>query len=140
MEEAMQVLVATLLQLVLSQPQFVPAKGEAEIAPPAVHSVPQAEIAQAVCGRPCMVRAYYLPEKGIFLDAALSPAEDVVARSILFHEIVHHVQHLRNRYSDQPECDRLKNREREAYVLQNQYLLSNREFVKMAGSRFDCPS
>jgi hypothetical protein len=140
MEEALQALVATLLQLVLSQPQFVPAKGEAEIAAPAVQFVPQADIAQAVCGRPCGVRAYYLPEKGIFLDAALRPEEDVVARSILFHEIVHHVQHHTNRYSDQPECDRVKNREREAYTLQNQYLMSNQAFVQMASSRFDCPA
>lgn len=140
MEDAMQALVATLLQLVLSQPQFVPAKGEATIAPPAVQSVPQEEIAQAVCGRPCAVRAYYLPQKGILLDAALRPEEDVVARSILFHEIIHHVQHHTNRYSDQPECDRVKNREREAYILQNQFLLSNKAFVQMASSRFDCPS
>jgi|APDOM4702015191_1054821.scaffolds.fasta_scaffold250759_2 hypothetical protein len=140
MDEALQTLIATLLQLVLSQPQFLPAPGQPEIPAPVVQLMPQSEIAQAVCGQPCGVRAYYIPEKGVFIDAQLRFDDDAVARSILFHEIVHHVQHLRNRYSDQPECDRLKNREREAYVLQNQYLLSNREFVKMAGSRFDCPS
>jgi hypothetical protein len=140
MDDALASLVATLLRLALSQAQFLPEPGQPEIAPPMVRMVPQPEIAQAVCGRPCGVRAYYLPDKGIFLDADLHLEEDVVARSILFHEIVHHVQHHRNRYSDQPECDRVKNREREAYILQNQYLLSNKAFVQMASSRFDCPA
>jgi hypothetical protein len=141
MDEVLRTLVATLLQLVLSQPQFAPDAGGAAlgIAPPAVQFVPQQEIARAACGQACGVRAYYDPGKGVFLDEELRPNDDVVARSILFHELVHHVQHHRNRYSDLPECERFRFREREAYSLQNQYLLSNRSLVFMGAGRIDCP-
>jgi hypothetical protein len=92
-------------------------------APPALTRVDQQEIAQIVCGRPCPARAAYLPDRGILFDASLDPLGDLYARSILLHELVHHVQERAARFSDLPECCRWAAREREAYDIQRRYLI-----------------
>jgi hypothetical protein len=141
MDEALMTLVAALLQFVISQPQFAPSAAQVrlEIAPPQVRFVPQQEIARVACGQPCFARAYYEPGKGVVLDEQLRPHEDLVARSILLHEIVHHVQHHHNSYGELAECERFRRREREAYALQNEFLLSNQSVVFMGKGRIGCP-
>jgi hypothetical protein len=94
----------------------------ARLALPEVTRVEQSEIARIVCGRPCSARAVYLPGRGILFDAALDPVADAYARSILLHELVHHVQEREARFSDLPECRRWTAREQEAYGIQRRYL------------------
>jgi hypothetical protein len=97
--------------------------GEAPLAqPPAITFVEQGEIARIVCGRPCPARAVYLPDRGVLLDASLDPENDAYARSILLHELVHHVQESAARFARLPECCRWAAREREAYAIQTRYL------------------
>lgn len=89
---------------------------------PPILRLDQQHIAQIVCGQPCPARAVYLGERGILIDAALDPATDAYARSILLHELVHHVQRSTSRYSDLSDCQRWNAREREAYAVQRRYL------------------
>jgi hypothetical protein len=94
----------------------------AQVALPELVRVEQSEIAQIVCGRPCSARAVYLPDRGILFDLALDPVSDVYARSILLHEMVHHVQESAARFSELSECRRWMAREQEAYGIQRRYL------------------
>ena len=89
---------------------------------PRVSKVSRAEIERTICGGPCPVKAYHLPQAGIFLDDSLTPETNLVHRSILFHELVHFLQDVNGEYASLDECGRWLEREREAYWLQNQYL------------------
>jgi hypothetical protein len=94
-----------------------------KIPPPAIHQAPLAEIQQRFCKGACAVQAFYKPGEGVYLDDALDLAGDAFARSILLHELVHHVQKTSGRFQAIPsECDRWYAAEREAYDIQNRYL------------------
>ena len=103
---------------------------------PEIQRLPQAVIAEKVCGKPCGVRAYYRPDWGVLLDETLNVESDSFDRSILLHELVHHVQAERGRYDSMPSaCDRWNAAEREAYGLQNQFLaqVHSAKHVAMSG-------
>ena len=90
---------------------------------PPVSRVRRAEIERTICRGPCSVKAWYLPAEGIFLDAELAPETSAIDRSILLHELVHFVQDLNGEGADLDACERWLHREREAYALQNRYLM-----------------
>lgn len=95
-----------------------------EVYPP-VHQVSSAELQQRFCNGPCGVKAFYAPEEGVFIDDSLDVEHDVHARSILLHELVHHVQAQSGRFDSMRDACRRSNRaEAEAYALQNRYLVS----------------
>jgi len=51
---------------------------------------------------------------------------DLLARSVLLHELVHHVQSLSGRFENiVSQCDRWYSKELEAYEVQNEYLRIN---------------
>lgn len=89
---------------------------------PHVSKVSRAEIERTICSGPCAVKAWHLPETGIFIDASLSPETNLVHRSILLHELVHFLQEVNGDGAGMDECSRWLQREQEAYWLQNQYL------------------
>ena len=90
---------------------------------PEIHRLPQALIAEKACHKPCGVRAYYRPDWGVLLDESLNVESDSFDRSILLHELVHHVQAVKGRFDTMPNaCDRWNAAEREAYALQNRFL------------------
>jgi hypothetical protein len=98
---------------------------------PPVQLRPVTELQQMVCKGPCQVRGFYLPRKGVFLNDALDVEHDVIARSVLLHELVHHLQEISGRYSSMTnQCDRWWVREREAYDIQNAYLRANGSAVR----------
>jgi len=90
---------------------------------PEVHTVPQAEIQRRLCdGRPCRIKAYYHPETGVVLDEALDLKNDLFDRSILLHELVHHLQQTTGKFESGNFCSRRVSEEFEAYEIQNRYL------------------
>ena len=89
---------------------------------PRISRISRAQIEQTICRGPCTLRAWYLPEEGIFLDESLRPETDLVHRSILLHELVHFVQDVNSEAASMDACHRWLYREQEAYELQNQYL------------------
>jgi hypothetical protein len=90
---------------------------------PEVHLVSQSWIQQEVCLRPCRVPAFYDPARGVFIDEKMDLQDDPWSRSILLHELVHHVQARSGRFETVPsECERRHAEELEAYEIQNRYL------------------
>ena len=84
---------------------------------PEVHQVEAVELQQRFC--------FYAPNEGVFIDASLDMEHDVHARSILLHELVHHVQSVSGRFdSMRNACLRSNRAEAEAYRIQNRYLVS----------------
>lgn len=91
---------------------------------PEVHQVSRAELQQRFCKGPCGVKAFYAPDEGVFIDEALDISRDVHARSILLHELVHHVQAVSGRFDAMTDaCARSNQAEAEAYRIQNFYLV-----------------
>jgi hypothetical protein len=92
---------------------------------PQVHQVSRAELQERFCKGPCGVKAFYTPQEGVFIDEALDMTHDVHARSILLHELVHHVQAVSGRFDAMTNaCVRSNRAEVEAYRVQNRYLVS----------------
>ena len=91
---------------------------------PQIHRVSVAEMQQKVCaGRTCSVRAFYHPEWGVYVDEVLDIHNDTFDRSILLHELVHHLQKTTGKFDSMPDfCLRRNAQELEAYEIQNRYL------------------
>lgn len=109
--------------------------------PPEVHRVPQAEIQQQFCHGRCEIKAVYDPTLGVYIDEALDVENNVFARSILLHELVHHVQSVSGRFDlGYSECARRNSAEREAYFIQNRYLMEMNDAsrVSMTGWASRC--
>ena len=80
------------------------------------------EIQQMICKGNCGIKAFYLPDKGVFVSNAIGPLEDAFARSVVLHELVHHLQHVTGKFDMVADtCDRWYSKEREAYEIQNAY-------------------
>lgn len=91
---------------------------------PEVHRVAQAEIEERFCHAPCAIRAIYDPALGVYIDEKLDVVNNTFDRSILLHELVHHVQAVSGRFEmGSSDCMRRNAAEREAYALQNRYLM-----------------
>jgi len=91
---------------------------------PEIHQVPQSVIQEKFCQGPCRVRAAYHPEMGVYLDERLDVVHNKFDRSVLLHELVHHVQATSGHFDGPDTCDRATREEREAYDIQNRYLSS----------------
>ena len=92
--------------------------------PPVVHVVPQSAIQEQFCRRPCRLRAAYDATLGVFIDENLDIAKNTFDRSILLHELVHHVQAVSGRFDmGSSDCMRRNSAEQEAYFIQNRYLM-----------------
>jgi hypothetical protein len=92
---------------------------------PEVHQMAPAELQQKFCKGPCGIKAFYAQNEGVFIDSSLDMEHDVHARSILLHELVHHVQSVSGRFDAMSNaCVRSNTAEAEAYRIQNLYLIS----------------
>jgi len=92
--------------------------------PPEIHRVPQTVIQELFCRRPCPVRAAYDATRGVFIDENLDVENNTFDRSILLHELVHHAQAVSGRFDTlSSDCMRRNWAEKEAYFIQNRYLM-----------------
>ena len=91
---------------------------------PEVHFVPQADIQCRICdSRPCRIKAFYHPDWGVIADETLDVRNDPFDRSILLHELVHHLQKTTGKFEPLSSfCGRRISEEIEAYNIQNRYL------------------
>lgn len=109
---------------------------------PSVRRVTRSELEREACEeRRCrFVRAAYVPNKGLYLDNALDPVHNIVDRSILLHELVHHLQSATQRYSHLSPCNRRLVEEQEAYEIQNGYLaqVGSSRFVAFPERMYRC--
>jgi hypothetical protein len=89
---------------------------------PEVHQLPRVQLEARICQGGCRVKAFYLKGEGVFIDQSLDVEKDLPARSILLHELVHHVQGVTGKFDSLPDCHAWYAREHDAYQIQNQYL------------------
>jgi len=89
---------------------------------PHITRVSRAEIERSICSGPCMVKAWYVPDEGVFFDESLTPETNLIHRSILLHELVHFVQEANGEAEGLDPCHRWVQREQQAYELQARYL------------------
>jgi hypothetical protein len=90
---------------------------------PEVHALPQIEIQRRLCdSRPCRIKAFYHPDWGVIVDEMLDVHNDPFDRSILLHELVHHLQKTTGKFEIASFCSRRIAEELEAYEIQNRYL------------------
>ena len=90
---------------------------------PEVHALPQIEIQRRLCdSRPCRIKAFYHPDWGVIVDEMLDIHNDPFDRSILLHELVHHLQKTTGKFEVASFCSRRIAEELEAYEIQNRYL------------------
>lgn len=91
---------------------------------PAIHLVSETEMQQRICaGKPCRVRAFYHPDWGVYVNEGMDVINDPFDRSILLHELVHHLQKTTGKFDVMPSfCNRRNAQELEAYEIQNRYL------------------
>ena len=95
--------------------------------PPAVPEVrfePHSFFVQRVCaGRECNAVGWYNDDLVIYIDESYRNVDGSFATSLIVHELTHYLQHLSGRFDSHSCADSLR-REREAYGVQNNYLLT----------------
>ena len=97
---------------------------DVDVTLPEIHAMSLVDIQRKLCGGPCAIRAAYVPGDGLYYDMQMQPLTNRYHQSILFHELVHHVQVENGSHFGDDECHRWGKREDEAYALQNQFLFS----------------
>jgi hypothetical protein len=106
---------------------------------PAVVRVARAQIQERMCGgNACSMRAWYLPDEGIYLEDNLHPETDLFDRSVLFHELVHYLQELNGEGAALDACNRWYQREIQAYGLQNHYLALSGHNARVTHPGYPC--
>lgn len=91
---------------------------------PDIHLASETEMQQLICaGKPCRVKAFYHPDWGVYVNEGMDVINDPFDRSILLHELVHHLQKTTGKFDVMPSfCNRRNAQELEAYEIQNRYL------------------
>ena len=90
---------------------------------PALSFQPHSFFVERVCGgRECKAVGWYNDEDVIYIDAKYKDDDSRFVSSLIVHEMVHHLQHLSGRF-DSLSCEDSLKREREAYYIQNEYIL-----------------
>ena len=89
---------------------------------PKVALLPAANLAAEVCFSSCRARGAYVPGQGILLDERLDLNGNPQDRAVLLHELVHYLQDIAGRFRRESACDLWRDREIEAYHVQDRYL------------------
>lgn len=119
------VLIATLLTAISGYTGYaIPGK------PPHVTALPHDLLAQQVCGRPCGVLGFTLPNGEILIDASLDVGRNPAATSILVHELTHFLQMHSVARPLALDCARWNAREHEAFDVQVRWLRDNADSIR----------
>ena len=79
---------------------------------------------EACGGRPCKVLGWHRQhEDKVYLDNSLD-LQDTFQSSIAVHEFVHYLQGVSGKYALEPTCSESVDMEREAYGVQERYLVA----------------
>ena len=98
---------------------------------PEVIYLPTPELNRLACKGTCSVLGHYAGGRQIYLDDRLQPLKNLFDRSVLLHEVVHYLQGLQGSHyvdpadtgDDAEKCRLWYQREREAYAIQEAYLI-----------------
>ncbi|MCB1791838.1 MAG: hypothetical protein KDJ27_14700 [Gammaproteobacteria bacterium] len=99
---------------------------------PVVVKVPHAFFVENACeGRECKVYGWYAGGRNLYIDERLDPENNLLASSIVIHEMVHYLQGVERNggvpargaaFGELPSCDDAVAMERQAYAAQRKYL------------------
>jgi hypothetical protein len=112
---------------------------------PVIRFLPAAELSKLACHSECLVLGHYQGGDTIYLDEKLRPESNLFDRSVLLHEMVHYLQYAADASAVKPQTQQEKcvlwyTREREAYAIQDAFLVEVSSPVR-AGyfpARADC--
>jgi hypothetical protein len=91
---------------------------------PEVTRVPHSYLTQAACGgRECKVMGWFPPGSTIYVDERLDPQNNLLASSVIVHEMVHYLQHEAHDPAKPFDCESTIALEREAYQVQRDFLM-----------------
>jgi hypothetical protein len=89
-------------------------------------------VQQACNGHECKVMGWYAGGNKLYIDATLDPENDLLASSVVVHEMVHYLQAVARgddalksgaAFGAAPTCQQLVRWEYEAYAVQREYIL-----------------
>ena len=90
---------------------------------PEVRFEPHAFFVENVCGgKECKVVGWYNDADVVYIDVQYRSVEGRFATSLVVHEFTHYLQHKSQAFESQ-SCEDSISREREAYYVQNQYII-----------------
>ncbi len=90
---------------------------------PAVEFVPHSFFVENVCGgKDCTAVGWYNDQDVIYIDERYMHQDTSFAHSLLVHELVHYLQDMSGEF-DSRSCEHSRAREREAYHVQNSYII-----------------
>lgn len=90
---------------------------------PRIQYQPHSFFVERVCAnKECRAVGWYNDEGIVYIDEKYRDSNSEFAKSLVVHEFVHYLQHKSGRYDSQSCADSVA-REREAYYIQNEYLL-----------------
>ena len=91
--------------------------------PPEIRFEQHAIFVENACGgKECNVVGWYNDADVVYIDERYSDIEDGFATSLVVHEFTHYLQHKSGAFESQ-SCEDSISREREAYYVQNLYLI-----------------
>jgi len=123
----------------------------APVQSPEVVKVGHAFFVEKACGgQECKVYGWYGGGSKVYLDERMNAQDDILASSVLVHEMVHYLQAIARKdaipatgaaYGEKPPlCTDAINMEREAYGVQREFLLRYGDYqpVGMSMARVGC--
>ena len=98
-----------------------------ELPPPEIRVLPQRELAQKACNRKCDVYGWFSnADKVVYMADNQDFMNNMHARSVLFHELVHYSQNQFQALKMVNDCLTWKARELQAYDIQYAWLRRHR--------------
>jgi hypothetical protein len=100
--------------------------------PPEVVRVPHSFFVEKACGsQECKVFGWYAGGRSLYLDERMDPEQDLLAASVVVHEMVHYLQGIAHEgiaspsgaaFGEPPPCTQAIDMERQAYAVQREFL------------------
>jgi hypothetical protein len=117
-----------------------PAPGQ----PPEVLARPHSFFVERACnGRECKVMGWYAGGRNVYIDERLDAEKDLLASSIVVHEMVHYLQAVARgddtlkdgaAFSTAPSCEQIVRWEHEAYAAQREFILQYGRYLPVGAS------
>jgi len=107
--------------------------------PPSIHFESHSFFVEHACGgRDCRVVGWYNDENIVYVDEKHRDDDSTFAASLVVHEVVHFLQHQSGQFDSQ-SCEDSLAREREAYRIQNRYIIeAHASFSFVRPGPFSC--
>ena len=94
--------------------------------PPLIQFQPHSFFVEHVCaGQECTAVGWYNDQGIVYIDKKYQHDDGTFSTSLIVHEFTHYLQHLSGKF-DSHSCTDSLTREREAYRVQNEYIVTGK--------------